>query len=92
MAEEECGFRVRGRVQGVGFRWWTRRTAEGLGLVGSVRNLPDGSVEVMVRGERSAIDEMAHKLWHGPVSANVDTMERIAAKLRVDATGFTIQP
>ena len=43
-------YRIVGRVQGVGFRWWTRRTAERLSLYGSVRNLTDGSVEVHVTG------------------------------------------
>jgi acylphosphatase len=42
--------RVRGRVQGVGFRWWTRALAHDLGLVGSAANLPDGSVEVVAEG------------------------------------------
>ena len=46
------GYSVNGRVQGVGFRWWTRRTADRLGIAGSVRNLPDGSVEV--QGEPKA--------------------------------------
>ena len=46
-------FRIRlgGRVQGVGFRWYTRREAQELGLPGRVRNLPDGGVEVEVAGD-----------------------------------------
>jgi acylphosphatase len=42
--------RVRGRVQGVGFRWWIRALALDLGLAGSAVNLPDGSVEVVAEG------------------------------------------
>lgn len=49
---------VRGRVQGVGFRWWTRARALELGLVGHARNLPDGRVEVQAQGERSAIEAL----------------------------------
>ncbi|USQ75206.1 acylphosphatase [Ornithinimicrobium cryptoxanthini] len=46
---------VRGRVQGVGFRWWTRARALELGLVGHARNLPDGRVEVNAQGPDDAV-------------------------------------
>ncbi len=46
--------RVEGRVQGVGFRWWTRREAGALGLSGSATNLPDGRVEVVAEGSPEA--------------------------------------
>ncbi|WP_109474756.1 acylphosphatase [Ornithinimicrobium cavernae] len=46
---------VRGRVQGVGFRWWTRARALELGLVGHARNLPDGRVEVNAQGSEDAV-------------------------------------
>lgn len=45
---------VEGRVQGVGFRWWTRREAGALGLSGTATNLPDGRVEVIAEGPREA--------------------------------------
>lgn len=45
---------VHGRVQGVGFRWWTSDRAQELGLAGSARNEPDGTVEVVVEGSRAA--------------------------------------
>jgi acylphosphatase len=54
MIEEHAGFKVQGKVQGVGFRMWVRHTGTGLGLRGSVRNLEDGSVEVHVAGPASA--------------------------------------
>jgi acylphosphatase len=50
---------VSGRVQGVGFRWWTRSQAQRLGLVGSATNLPDGRVEVIAEGPRSACERLA---------------------------------
>ena len=46
---------VRGRVQGVGFRWWTRARALELGLVGHARNLPDGRVEVNAQGPEESV-------------------------------------
>jgi acylphosphatase len=49
---------VRGRVQGVGFRWWTRSRALELGLRGWARNLPDGRVEVLAQGEAAAVDRL----------------------------------
>ncbi|MGN6243997.1 MAG: acylphosphatase [Motilibacteraceae bacterium] len=45
---------VRGRVQGVGFRWWTRARALELGLAGSAANLDDGRVEVVAEGPRAS--------------------------------------
>jgi acylphosphatase len=49
---------VEGRVQGVGFRYWTRIQARGLGLSGSATNLPDGRVEVVAEGSRSACEAL----------------------------------
>ncbi len=49
---------VRGRVQGVGFRWWTRARALEIGLVGHARNLGDGRVEVCAQGTRMQIDAL----------------------------------
>lgn len=57
---------VRGRVQGVGFRWWTRARALELGLVGHARNLVDGRVEVCAQGERAAIDRLGELLVEIP--------------------------
>jgi acylphosphatase len=53
---------VRGRVQGVGFRWWTRARALELGLVGHARNMPDGRVEVLAQGEASAVRSLVELL------------------------------
>lgn len=63
--------RVSGRVQGVGFRAWTRRTALGLGLGGWVRNRPDGSVEALIVGPRAAVAAMLSALREGPARAEV---------------------
>jgi len=65
-------FRITGRVQGVYFRQSTRAHAERLALLGHARNLPDGSVEVLVHGEIEAVAELHRWLHRGPSSARVD--------------------
>lgn len=57
---------VRGRVQGVGFRWWTRSRALELGLVGHAMNLPDGRVEVCAQGEQEAVEALVDLLQEQP--------------------------
>jgi acylphosphatase len=49
---------VKGRVQGIGFRYVARGIATGLGLHGTVRNMPDGSVEIFAQGDRDTIDKL----------------------------------
>jgi len=56
---------VRGRVQGVGFRWWVRARALELGLVGSATNLDDGRVQVDAEGSREACGQLL-KMLSGP--------------------------
>ena len=67
--------RVHGRVQGVGFRWHTRRRARALGLAGFVRNLPDGSVEVAWRGSDEGVAALRDWLSRGPPGARVDDVQ-----------------
>lgn len=73
----EKAYRVGGRVQGVGFRWWTRSQAVRLGLSGSVRNLADGTVAVTARGSEAALRELEALLGEGPAGARVDRVEQI---------------
>jgi acylphosphatase len=72
-------FRISGRVQAVGFRAWTRSLARTLELVGTVRNLPDGTVEVVARGPDDAIDRLREALASGPPGARVTRVEEAAA-------------
>jgi acylphosphatase len=60
---------VTGRVQGVGFRWWTQNTARALGLAGSVRNLPDGGVEIVAQGEPDAVRRLLRFAIEDPTTA-----------------------
>ncbi|HEX6492809.1 MAG TPA: acylphosphatase, partial [Candidatus Dormibacteraeota bacterium] len=64
-----------GDVQGVGFRDFVWRRAERLGLAGWVRNRPDGSVECVAEGSRSAVDALVESLRRGPWGARVDNLE-----------------
>jgi acylphosphatase len=67
---------VSGRVQGVGFRWFTRQAARELGgLAGRVRNLPDGRVEVEVAGDGARLEAFRARLRQGPPGARVTSLE-----------------
>ncbi len=74
----EAAFRVSGRVQGVGFRWWTRSQARRLHLMGTVRNCADGSVEVQASGPPERIAELRRLLAQGPPGAQVEAVEVFA--------------
>jgi acylphosphatase len=71
----EAAYRVRGRVQGVGFRWWVRAQATRLGLAGTVRNCDDGSVEVHLRGPAAAVASMRALLGRGPAGSSVESVD-----------------
>jgi acylphosphatase len=71
---------IRGTVQGVGFRYWTRRTATARGLQGWVRNRRDGSVEAVFAGPEQAVAGMIALCRGGPASARVDAVDETAAE------------
>lgn len=64
-----------GRVQGVGFRWFTREAAEELGLAGTVANLPDGRVEIEVAGDPETLADFRRRVEQGPPSGRVERLE-----------------
>ena len=66
---------VRGRVQGVGFRWFVEREAHILGIAGWVRNNHDGSVEILAQGTRDQLSGLHSRLREGPRAARVDAVE-----------------
>lgn len=85
-------FVIRGRVQGVGFRWWTRQTASALGVVGTVENLPDGTVRVLARAGRDVMGRFADKLRQGPPMARVESVEEAPVELPSELlSSFTIE-
>lgn len=69
--------RITGRVQGVGFRYFTRKNANDLNIKGWVKNMPDGSVETVISGKPANVEEMKKRLWKGPCSARVDHIEEL---------------
>ncbi len=75
--EVRKAFRVHGRVQGVGFRWWAQHQGRRLGLRGSVRNCHDGTVEVAFAGPRAAVDAMCQLLLVGPSAGHVAELEEL---------------
>ena len=81
---------VSGRVQGVGFRWSARRAATEIGLAGTVRNLPNGQVEVVARGAEQDIHRLESWLQSGPPGAAVTGVQAEPASLPRDIVDFQI--
>jgi acylphosphatase len=73
-------FLVRGRVQGVGFRWFVEREAQILGIAGWVRNNSDSSVEVLAMGTREQLSGLRSRLQEGPRASRVDDVQESNAK------------
>jgi acylphosphatase len=73
-------FIVRGRVQGVGFRWFVENEARQLSLAGWVRNNIDGSVEVLAIGNEQQLAALHSKLRQGPRAARVDEVQVLPAE------------
>ena len=80
---------VSGDVQGVGFRWWARDTANGLGVDGWVRNRSDGRVEAVFEGAPEAVDQAVSWCGAGPRWATVSGVE-VLDEPPEGMTGFTI--
>jgi acylphosphatase len=82
---------ISGRVQGVGFRFFTEAVASREGLHGWVQNLPDGRVEASVEGEAESVERFERSISHGPPGAkvsDVDIEELVPTRL---SSGFSIR-
>lgn len=90
VSEVCAGYRVFGRVQGVGFRWWTCTSAERLGVRGTVANRADGAVEVQACGTPDALTALEEDLWKGPWAARVERIERFEIVAAVPGDGFRV--
>jgi len=84
-------FLVRGRVQGVGFRWFVEREAHILGIAGWVRNNSDGSVEVLAMGTTAQLAGLRSRLREGPRAARVDDVVESEAKAEAGLSTFRIE-
>lgn len=81
---------VTGRVQMVMFRDYSQRKARSLGIVGTVENLKDGTVEIVAEGERDVLEKYAEKLKRGSLLSRVDTVRIEWQEAKGDFTDFTI--
>ena len=84
-------FIVRGRVQGVGFRWFVEREAHILQVDGWVRNNADGTVEVLAQGTREQLAGLRSRLREGPRAARVDDVEVSEAEPVAGLTSFQVR-
>ena len=83
---------VSGVVQGVGYRQGCRREARSLDLVGWVRNLADGRVELFAQGREQSVDHLIDWIWAGPAGARVSGVETDVVPEDRTLTDFFIQP
>ena len=83
---------ITGRVQGVGYRAWTVRTASQFGLKGWVRNLSDGSVEAVFSGDTLKVESMLEACREGPFMARVDNVQASPYREPVTEEAFASRP
>ena len=83
-------YRIRGRVQGVGFRYFAEQAAQALGISGWVRNDDDGTVQVYAVGTPEQMSELAARLWQGPRWAEVRGVDESEAALEKHS-GFSVR-
>ena len=90
-ASERLTATVRGRVQGVGFRWFVRSQAHGLKLRGWTANRSDGSVEVVAEGPKHMLDRLEAALMRGPAGASVDQVDAHRSSATGEFGSFAIR-
>lgn len=83
--------KISGRVQGVGFRYYTQRQARIFELKGWVKNTVDGVVLVMVQGEKAVIDTFIDYLWIGPTLSRVRNISKIEMQVVHKFTSFEVR-
>lgn len=91
MQEKRAHLFIKGRVQGVCYRAFTRDTAIAIGLTGWVRNLPDSRVEAVFEGSRDSIEQAIKKCYIGPSGARVEDIEVHWEDFDEKITGFQVR-
>jgi acylphosphatase len=81
---------ITGQVQGVAFMLWVRNVANSLELAGSVRALPDGRCEVIIKGDRTLVKQFIVACKRGPAEATVEGIEHESAPLDTRLVGFVV--
>lgn len=89
--QKRVSARITGRVQGVGFRNFTRTRAHRLGVTGWVRNERDGSVRLEAEGEREALDQLIEAVRQGPRMARVEDVEVDWSDATDEFEGFRVR-
>jgi acylphosphatase len=84
-------WRIAGRVQGVGFRWFTLQSARRHGVGGDVGNLADGRVEVRAWGSPDGMAAFEREIRRGPLGSRVDEIERLQPEAGFHFDGFEIR-
>ncbi len=80
-----------GRVQGVGFRYSTKQLAKGFDVLGWVRNLGDGRVELQIMGDEEELDEFIQEMHDSPMGHHIQEQEERTVPLLEDVRGFSIR-
>lgn len=86
-----CEVLISGRVQGVGFRWFTEQEARARDVRGYVRNRGDGRVEVFAQADEPSLAEFCERLQEGPRAARVEDVETKPASVDPALTSFTVR-
>ena len=80
-----------GAVQGVGFRFTTRRIAEQYEVTGFVKNLPNGDVEVVTEGDREVVESFISTICNSSLSDYIRNMEKESSPAMGEYSGFNIE-
>lgn len=91
MKQVRANVRIRGRVQGVSFRYFTRQSAQDHGVTGWVRNLPDGDVEAVFEGREPDVRTVVDWCRQGPEGARVDRIEADWEEARGEFADFQVR-
>jgi len=85
-----CRLKIHGRVQGVGYRFFASKTAPAYDIKGYVRNMSDGTVEVVAEGKENNINEFIKKLKQGPSFSYVEYIDKQKEEIDRPFSGFDI--